>query len=405
MTVKYIIIIALILTIPLVSFGDNFYGNNNLNPLIKDGAPVIHLPGNTEVKGTEYILKDHRGDLIGQADEMVVDNYETETQTQNVHARQRDPSIDRFLSVDSKKEDSTPYSYAGNNSPNYTDFSGNEKYNIWLYSRFGVDKDDGMGTGGVPSQREHVRAMRAGFNKHETRTPWKQLPLETVETLGDSNHIDRLTISIHGSPRGVNYFNYHKNRIEYANGKVFAKYFLKRLSEFSPGSAGTITRILFDSCGIACNPPRERWGHQSKPFLDKFTKHVQDHLPNLKTVAGSSYQTSTTIKDVEGRSMLRLNIYEFYNFQRDKVALLKNMSITDFLTARIPNKFFNPPNETSVNFVGTTDKSWQTRALEDSGGSGIDFRGANSPIGIRQLLKDYGMRLPIFRKIQVRPEL
>ena len=135
---KLTIIVTLFFFV-VVPANAEYYGNNTITPLIEDEKPVIHLPGGAKVKDGEYIVNDVYGrDRANTTPFSVGFETEPETGTQHIHAREYDSSTGRWISLDSEREDSTPYSYVGNNPINFVDVDGNTRYSLWLYSNFGV---------------------------------------------------------------------------------------------------------------------------------------------------------------------------------------------------------------------------------------------------------------------------
>ena len=134
---------------------DRFYGAKSLNSLVAGEQMTLNLPGGARMaianQETNYTLTDHlqSGRMAVKADnsisepvaytpfgdaEMRVDDlnhhytgqtFAVETATYDYHARGYDTSINRFLSVDAKRQAPSPYVYVNNNPINRIDPSGN----------------------------------------------------------------------------------------------------------------------------------------------------------------------------------------------------------------------------------------------------------------------------------------
>ena len=173
-----------LLLVPLFFFATltanaEYYGNNKLTPLIKNGEPVIHLPGGHRFEGDNLILSDIHGRNIKDSKEpfTIQSEYEPETATNDVKARQYDPTIARFTSPDPIRQSASPYTYTDNDPINYVDTDGNVRYSLWLYSNFGVTINDGMTPGepNVPSLRGQVRDMTRAIEVSKLTKPLKRM--------------------------------------------------------------------------------------------------------------------------------------------------------------------------------------------------------------------------------------
>ena len=148
---------------------NHYYGKSSLKPMVEEDQTTIHLPGGDRLAiqddETKYTLTDHLGstrlavasnnEVSRRADytpfgytpanttetgQYTGMTYEPETATYDYHARAYNPSIARFLSLDSRREDASPYVYVGNNPINFVDFTGAGKVPLILIS--GNTRDD-----------------------------------------------------------------------------------------------------------------------------------------------------------------------------------------------------------------------------------------------------------------------
>ena len=387
-----------------------YYGNNTLTPLIKNGEPVIHLPGGHRFEGNDLILKDvHGRDITDSKEPFTIQaEYEPELATYNVNARQYDDSSARWLSKD--QIGFVPYAYVDNDPINYVDTDGNVRYSLWLYSNFGVTINDGMNPDdpNVPSLRGQVQDMTRAIEVSKLTKPLKRMPLESAVPLGEGKLIDHITLTIHGSPLFLNYHNVRQRRIVDAHTEQFVRFFLDQLEIISPESKATIETIFIDSCGVACNPSQRHWlDRWQKPFLDKFAKQLTAELPNLKSVTASPYQMSTAIEHTPDGNMVRMGMFGFFDMAKEKLGLIKpTMSVNNYVNGEIPPEFFNLPDETNLEFIGRRFGGGQSASAHGV----YSFIGASEhepdfQRGVSYLTREFKFNLPIFRRVQVRPAL
>ena len=408
-TSKILILITVVFFVPTQVQTQTFYGNQSLNPLIKDGKSIINLPSGHQIKGGELVLKDVLGRKAFHAKKpfSIGSEYEPKTATNNVQARQYDDSTARWLSVDREREDSTPYSYVGNNPINFVDIDGNTKYSLWLYSQFGVSIPDGMTPGEptIPSLRGQIRDLTHAIETTKLNKPLKRMSLESPKPLGEGRLIDHITLTIHGSPLFLNYYHVRQRRVVDAHTEQFVRFFLDQLEIISPESKATIETIFIDSCGVGCNPSQRHWlDRWQKPFLDKFAKQLMGELPNLKSVTASPYQMSTAIERTPDGNMVRMGMFGFFDMAKEKLGLIKpSMSVNDYVNGKIPAEFFNLPDETNLEFIGRRFGG----GLSASAHGVYSFMGVSDfepdfQRGVSYLAREFKFNLPIFRRVQVR---
>ena len=86
--------------------------------------PIDYTPfGDSRISGESDVI----GYYTGQV-------FEPESATYDYHARGYDPSVARFLSLDSQREAASPYVYVGNNPIFFVDFTGAGKFPFILIS-------------------------------------------------------------------------------------------------------------------------------------------------------------------------------------------------------------------------------------------------------------------------------
>ena len=147
---------------------DISYGLRSFDPLVYGNKIMVDLPGKVEVEiengYATYAVTDHiQSARVAVSEDNTVSeqinytpfgdsrinneiklngyytgqSFEPETATYDYHARVYDPSVVRFLSLDSKREDASPYVYVGNNPISFVDFTGAGKIPFILF--FGDD--------------------------------------------------------------------------------------------------------------------------------------------------------------------------------------------------------------------------------------------------------------------------
>ena len=390
-----------------IADGQTLYGDGN-TPLVENGETIIHLPGGHQIRGGELTLKDVHGRGIADSKEpfTVQAEYEPETATHNVRARNYDDTIARWLSMDKKGH--KPYVYTDNDPINFVDIDGNVKYSLWLYSNFGVTIVDGYHPDRPdtePSIRKQVKDLTNAIEPRKLIKPLKRMSLESATPLGGGKLIDHITLTIHGSPTIVQYHHVRQRRIKNAKVDEFSEFFLHQLDIISPESRQTVETIFIDSCGVACNPSRRHWLERwQKPFLDKLAVRLRDELPNLKSITASPYQTSRVIDETPEGNLMKVGMFRFDDMAREKMGIIKStMTVNDFVNGSIPPEFFELPSDNNLEFIGRRFGGGQSSSAH--GVYSFIGKGQEDPRGINYLANDFKFNLPIFRKVQVRPTL
>ena len=152
---------------------DIFYGRQTLKPLIQSGTLVASLPGGTVVEPasnqTRYMVSDHLDSYRVALDtgnnslvhyeytpygEVLIDAVDDMSSRYAGHSYNRlqavyetpnrnyDPTTTRFLGLDKKRIDPSPYIYAGNNPIIYLDLTGNGQTPFFLMS--GIKDSDNI---------------------------------------------------------------------------------------------------------------------------------------------------------------------------------------------------------------------------------------------------------------------
>ena len=150
-----ITIISLTGFVSLAKAESIFYGGQSLSPLVDKNNIVLSLSGGAKIKINEqnnYVLTDHLlstraivgndteidyspfGDSEADTGSYTGMTFEIETATYDYHARNYDPSVARFTSLDSRREDASPYVYVGNNPIAFVDPSGGGRMPFILVS-------------------------------------------------------------------------------------------------------------------------------------------------------------------------------------------------------------------------------------------------------------------------------
>ena len=174
---------------------ENFYGQNTISPSVTENIVTISLPGEAraEIKNeqTTYVLTDHLvstrvitgpdntlskptsytpfGVSRGVANTNATGHYtnqtfEPETATYNYRARVYDPTVSRFISLDSAREDASPYVYVGNNPIFFVDLTGLGKLPFVMVS--GINR--GTLNHKQALARFHVESNGANLSKDKT---------------------------------------------------------------------------------------------------------------------------------------------------------------------------------------------------------------------------------------------
>ena len=143
--------------------------------------------------------------------------FEPETGTYDFHARRYDPSSGRFTSVDAARKSISPYSYASNNPINTVDPDGLGPVYFFFYS---MRKENARSTQGMRTVAEASGSPIALSTLLEDPKKISISPLD---------HLQHLTVMLHGSSKTVSVLNLATGRLVKKNEHEFAEFLYDRL--------------------------------------------------------------------------------------------------------------------------------------------------------------------------------
>ena len=320
---------------------DQFYGNQLLKPLVKEGSVVAALPGGVELRieddESKYSLADHLGSSpltvktdnttseptnytpFGDSNSMAEINvagghytsqvFEPETATYDYHARSYDPSLGRFLSVDAIRESISPYSYTENNPINHIDPNGLGRLYYWLYS-FGDSLDDVAKARNV----ELVEAQMKLSLKPEDS--FMAVNLDSLTGISfPPGHVENITITLaEGS----------KFKGGGALTSLLSYYFEKT----------TIDSIFLPNCALGCK------NEEAQSSAKKFALLAKEMFPSLKYVTASPYDIQTRLNPAKPKD-INLELPVIKDGFMTKIDLL--VPTSEFYSGNLDGKFYLKP--------------------------------------------------------------
>ena len=204
-------------------------------------------------------------------------------------ARVYDPTLGRFLSVDSQRQDASPYVYASNNPTNKLDPDGLQDVYFLLYTASGTVINDAPH--GTPSLYEMTDDLISVYRS--ARLPFVAFPLEAPETipLSPFQTIRHVTTLQHGSPGFVHLWEPGSMTQIQMTGWQFADYQYERLQIRSTGSIHDLRSFNLMGCELACRSPNAtgEGGQSAGSFLTSFADRARLLFPSLERVTASSY--------------------------------------------------------------------------------------------------------------------
>ena len=397
---------------------DTFYGNETLYPLIDAGTMIIPLPGGARVEirdgETTYVLTDHLGSArvvlredntvsgrieyspfgerreTGEAD--VVRSFtgkvfEPETGTYDFHAREYDPSSGRFTSVDAARKSISPYSYASNNPINKVDPDGLGPVYFFFYSRY---RETTRSTQGMRTVAE------ASGSPIALSTPLED-PIKI--SISPLDHLQHLTVKLHGTPETVAVLNLETGRPVEKNAEEFAEFLYDRLETSSEGASQHLKSILFTACHSACRTgPSSGASDQSEiSFADRFagSPRTRTLFPELEHVIASPYRIGPGGEDID-TSEIGLDVRSSRDLGDPQSARMY-VDAEQFFTGNLPQELLEPPSPGRVHSV------YKRVPQESDAGEQFDHEWSEDSETISNFISSHDFTEPIFREIPVRP--
>ena len=238
------------------------------------------------------------------------------TQLNSYHfpSREYDPTLSRFVSVDSSRYNASVYVYTNNNPINFVDLTGSYPVVLWLTS-MGVD---GIGVGLQIARRLYINEYNS--------IAGRELAFPAI--LESSGHtrislpgpIETVVVTSHGTSKGVEYLG------KAADPSEFTRYLADRLDLFSRGgfmglfrrpASSQVKNIIFLSCeaGKCSNAFVNLRNVRPKSFADDFMEEaLASRFPSLERVLASPYNLGISLVGTPMKPEGRIH----FTFRTDK---------------------------------------------------------------------------------------
>ena len=219
------------------------------------------------------------------------------TQLNSYHfpSREYDPTLSRFVSVDSSRYNASVYVYTNNNPINFVDLTGSYPVVLWLTAM------------GIDDVSVDFQLSRRLYISEYNSIAGRELAFPAI--LESSGHtrmslpgpIETLVISSHGTSQDVDYLG------KAADPSEFARYLADRLDLFSRGgfmglfrrpASSHVKNIIFLSCeaGKCSRIPIDQMNANPVSFADDFMEEaLASRFPSLERVLASPYSLSLSL--------------------------------------------------------------------------------------------------------------